>query len=495
MKLDLTNLNLNQGTLVVLAFGILLVVFLIVLIAVTVKVLKEGKSGGKKESEEDFDEDSEEDSDGDEKDSPDSPDSDSDGIEDMVRQVTDAVNAAKEENLQKTLEQSLKEEEDSEEESSEDEDSEDEVDSAEPTQTMDSVKIEKELLKSGHVPDSGSSEKAREKAQSPEYDAAKDSAFGETEEEPEEVSETIPEEKKPAETGDEETQEEKISEEETAEEEEAEEETEEAEEPETDSAAGEEKPAEELTEETRQEEASPAEETEEPEESSETEEPAANVKSGTEKKPGGTVTVNPANQVKIGTVNAPEAGNGTDAAAVRAFMKENPTPKKKKKKIRKKDEVYEEKFAPHGDEIKVARYFWYNNQDIENLTRKEDMYFYCHYFEKPDQAVIPLITEMYDCAFVRTEEIQKIAYGIDFHSIGMKKILQATENISFDKTKATKMPSKQDRETIYQNWCGYVDNFLKIIVIHAPEEIYNTIRRKMYAYGHQDVDTLLYSPE
>ena len=53
------------------------------------------------------------------------------------------------------------------------------------------------------------------------------------------------------------------------------------------------------------------------------------------------------------------------------------------------------------------------------------MYYHCHYFDDPTEAVLPLIIEMYDCAFVRTEEIQKIAYGINYKSMGLREILTA----------------------------------------------------------------------
>ena len=70
------------------------------------------------------------------------------------------------------------------------------------------------------------------------------------------------------------------------------------------------------------------------------------------------------------------------------------------------------------------------------------MYLHCHYFNKPSQAVLPLIVEMYDCAFVRTEELQRIAYGITFKSLGMKEILRSEENLGFDHDKATKEPTE-----------------------------------------------------
>ena len=216
----------------------------------------------------------------------------------------------------------------------------------------------------------------------------------------------------------------------------------------------------------------------------------------------GKITVNPVNAVNIRTVNSvapvntinPEAGIN-DMQEVEDFLAENPVPKKQKKKLRKKDIPFENRFGSKEGEIKGARYFWYNSQDIEDLTRKEDMYFYCHYFEQPEKAVMALVTEMYDCGFVRTEEIQRIAFGVQFRSMGMKEILSAKENISFDKNKAVKTPDEKDRREISRKWCEYVDQFLGIVVFNAPEEVQEMIKKRLYAYGERDPEVLIYSPQ
>lgn len=215
------------------------------------------------------------------------------------------------------------------------------------------------------------------------------------------------------------------------------------------------------------------------------------------------ITVNPVNAVNINTVNSVDrVDTKSDEAGIsgiqdmESFLTENPVPKKKKKKVKKRDQVFEDKFESDDNEIPTGEYFWYNSQDIDGLKRKEDMYYYCHYFSKPSQAVIPLVTEMYDCAFVRTEEIQLIAYGVQFKSMRMKDILMAEEGVGFDHSNATKEPSEKDFQEIYRKWCGYVDNFLTIIVINGPDNVKMYLKNALYEYGrNNDVETLLHSPE
>lgn len=198
---------------------------------------------------------------------------------------------------------------------------------------------------------------------------------------------------------------------------------------------------------------------------------------------GDKITVNPVNVVAEATEEEKEE--------VKEFLEENPKPEQKKKKLKKHKPVDPDS---ESDKMRVAKYFWYNTQDIEGLARKEDMYFKCHYFNDADEVILDIITEMYDCGFVRTEELQRIAYGITFQSLGMKEILKSEESLAFDKDKATKEPSEIDRQVAYEKWCNYVNEFLKIIVINAPDEVEKYIIDQMYEYGHKDIADLMYSP-
>ncbi len=215
-----------------------------------------------------------------------------------------------------------------------------------------------------------------------------------------------------------------------------------------------------------------------------------------------TIPVNPVNAVNISTVNSVDTVNTTNESAgisdmnqVKDFLEENPVPKRKRRKIKKKEQEFIKKFGDLEPHFKNGSCYWYNNQDIENLTKKEDMYFYCHYFNEPEDAVMPLIVEMYDCAFVRTEEIQYIAYGVRFKSMNFRQIINTKEHIDFDITTATKTPTEDDKMLIYEKWRGYVDKFMEIIVFNAPDQVREEIIEKMYEYGRNDVDDLMVSPE
>ena len=215
-----------------------------------------------------------------------------------------------------------------------------------------------------------------------------------------------------------------------------------------------------------------------------------------------TIPVNPVNAVNIATVNSVDQVNTTNETAgisdmneVKDFLEENPVPKKKRRKVKKKEQEFIRKFGDLEPHFRNGNFYWYNNQDIENLTKKEDMYFYCHYFNNVDDAVMPLIVEMYDCAFVRTEEIQYIAYGVRFKSMNFRQIINTREHIDFDMATATKQPSQDDIMLIYEKWRGYVDKFMEIIVFNAPDNVREEIIDKMYEYGRNDVDVLMNSPE
>ena len=209
---------------------------------------------------------------------------------------------------------------------------------------------------------------------------------------------------------------------------------------------------------------------------------------------------NPVNKVSINTVNSDTRVDTSNEEIgisgekeMEDFLSKNPAPAKRERNVRKDEQEFEDKFGLMDLEIEGAKYFWYNSQDIAECKRKEDMYFHCHYFDNPDRTIRSLIAEMYDCAYVKTEELQYIAYGIKFVTLSFREVYEADKPIGFDKSLATKEPSEMDKKIIYRKWCEYVDSFLEIIVINASEDVKAYIRQKLYDYGNGDVDRIIYN--
>ena len=85
--------------------------------------------------------------------------------------------------------------------------------------------------------------------------------------------------------------------------------------------------------------------------------------------------------------------------------------------------------------------------------------------------------------------------GVKFKSMNFREIINTQEHIDFDRDEATKEPTEEDMDIIYEKWRGYVDKFLEIIVIEASQNVKDAIVETIYEYGRNDVDVLMVSPE
>lgn len=56
-------------------------------------------------------------------------------------------------------------------------------------------------------------------------------------------------------------------------------------------------------------------------------------------------------------------------------------------------------------------HYWYNLRDMEDCSENESPERYYHYFGSVDEGMLSLLLEMYDCGIVRTDELEKLAYG------------------------------------------------------------------------------------
>lgn len=244
-----------------------------------------------------------------------------------------------------------------------------------------------------------------------------------------------------------------------------------------------------------------------------------------------------------------------------------------KKSIKSKEKIENIKLRT----IKVAKNYWYNLREAEDLREDEKIESIYHYFDAPDDCIHDLILEMYDCGLVRTEELIMIANGHDvdyqINPILLESLLmqqkmaktrekstlnQLTNQIKEDMSqedvktaseaveevdekkdvvdsdikdedtkeeqdkssdnkdneesnKDSEMSSKNSdisnkesedianqaviKANIYEKWVGYVMQLYQQIEINSNEEDMKHIRKELMAYGHNDIDILLHSPE
>ena len=64
------------------------------------------------------------------------------------------------------------------------------------------------------------------------------------------------------------------------------------------------------------------------------------------------------------------------------------------------------------DDHSESKGYWLNKDDLEEADQSYRLRYY-HYFDNIDECIQDLIVEMYDCGFVRTEDIFVAAYGED----------------------------------------------------------------------------------
>lgn len=59
----------------------------------------------------------------------------------------------------------------------------------------------------------------------------------------------------------------------------------------------------------------------------------------------------------------------------------------------------------------ATKNYWYNLREIEECGEEANLERYYHYFNEVEDGAHSLLLEMYDCGLVRTDELEKIAYG------------------------------------------------------------------------------------
>ncbi len=138
--------------------------------------------------------------------------------------------------------------------------------------------------------------------------------------------------------------------------------------------------------------------------------------------------------------------------------------------------------------------YWLNKDDMDKVDQTYRLRYY-HYFDNIDECIHDLIVEMYDCGFVRTEDIFVSAYGED----ALKPdsfIYMTDDDPDFEKAKATLPPvSEKNQKKIYDLWVSYVEELLDRVEIHTTQANQNIIKDALMVYGRKKIGILLRSPE
>ena len=128
------------------------------------------------------------------------------------------------------------------------------------------------------------------------------------------------------------------------------------------------------------------------------------------------------------------------------------------------------------EEQSESKGYWLNKDDI-------------------DECIHDLIVEMYDCGFVRTEDIFVAAYG----EAALKPdsfIYMTDDDPDFEKAKAALPPvSEKNQKIIYDLWVSYVEELLDRVEIHTTQANQDIIKDALMVYGRKKIGILLRSPE
>ncbi len=163
----------------------------------------------------------------------------------------------------------------------------------------------------------------------------------------------------------------------------------------------------------------------------------------------------------------------------------------------KRKERNDKNYIPDSLETEVktgtSKGYWVNKDDL--LDDEEDAVMklrHYHYFDTIDECIKDLIIEMYDCGFVRTEEIFTIAYGED--ALTPDSLIFKTD-IDEDVDYTLPPVSEEAQKIIYEKWTKYVTDLFHIIEINTTEHNIATIKDALMVYGRKDISVLLHSPE
>ena len=191
-----------------------------------------------------------------------------------------------------------------------------------------------------------------------------------------------------------------------------------------------------------------------------------------------------------------------------------------KKRKQNSAEVREKQKSIRHRTIACSKDYWYNIREVEDCPEDMPVERLYHYFETEQECIKALILEMYDCGIVRTEELEKIAFGeeekneeaphsgtiydpyaidaeydefeYDFDEAVEELMMQDDEEVV---ASAEEADDAEVRAEIYDCWTGYVMQLYDRVSVNCNEEMKLHIRNKIMMYGHKDAEILIHSPE
>lgn len=186
-----------------------------------------------------------------------------------------------------------------------------------------------------------------------------------------------------------------------------------------------------------------------------------------------------------------------------------------KKRARQSIQVRAKQNSIRQRTIACSKNYWYNSREVEDCPEDIPVERYYHYFETEQECIKALIMEMYDCALVRTEELERIAFGeskpVELNFNNPYEVEAEYDDFDYDFDEAVEELMNQDdeevaaaaeeaddseiRAEIYDCWTGYVMQLYDMVCVNCNEEMKNHIRSKIMSYGHRDPEILIHSPE
>lgn len=150
--------------------------------------------------------------------------------------------------------------------------------------------------------------------------------------------------------------------------------------------------------------------------------------------------------------------------------------------------------VPVSEEHAESKGYWINKDDIDAGADAPSLRYY-HHFYSIDECIHDLIVEMYDCGFVRTEEIFVAAYGEA--ALTPDSFIYMTDlDGDIEAARAALPPvSEKSQKIIYELWVSYVDELMNAVEIHTSESNKKIIQDALMVYGRKKTSILLRSPE